>query len=242
MTGTGPPPPQWIMRPDSLLASVLRRLKHSFALERVRVVFVDWRIRRKMERTFARADPFDYSRSAFDQDRHAAILGVLGPPPLGRVLEVGCAEGTFTVELARHCAEVVAIDISATAVARARERLKAGGIDNVTLVVANIRSWRPVRLFEFDVVVLADVFPYLGHRTAPAEFAALVKRVTTWLRPGGRVVITSWFASDEERRAREAHAACFLRQGLRLEREEIRGAGLDRPGLRYLFTVLRVHG
>ncbi|BBG05907.1 hypothetical protein PSA01_39060 [Pseudonocardia saturnea] len=50
--------------------------------------------------------------NAYEQQKYADIIRVLGDRHVTRGLEVGCAEGLFTESLAALCEELVAVDIS----------------------------------------------------------------------------------------------------------------------------------
>jgi len=64
---------------------------------------------------------WDFS-APVEQERYARVLAAVaerrGPAGWGHVLEVGCAEGLFTLELARRASSVTAIDVSRVACAR----------------------------------------------------------------------------------------------------------------------------
>ena len=67
-------------------------------------------------------DPWDFATSDYERDKYADSLAALGDRRFGRALEAGCSIGVFTQALARVARELVAVDVSAAAVAAARER------------------------------------------------------------------------------------------------------------------------
>src|SRR5438094_1065214 len=99
----------------------------------------------------------------------------------GTALELACSVGVFTEMLAPRCDELLAVDISASAVALARERL--AGRPNVRVERATLPGEFPEG--SFDLVVCADVSGYMNR----AEWAAVVRRIETALRPGGSMLI-----------------------------------------------------
>lgn len=83
---------------------------------------------------------------------------LLGPD--ARLLEVGCGGGRWTVALARRVREVVATDIAPRMVERARERVEAEGLDNVTLAAGSLEALDYDG--PFDVVYLGSCLHYVG--------------------------------------------------------------------------------
>jgi 2-polyprenyl-3-methyl-5-hydroxy-6-metoxy-1,4-benzoquinol methylase len=95
-------------------------------------------------------------------------------------LEVGCAEGIFTGLLAGRAKEVVAFDISPTALQRARARCRDQA--NISFMVADLVTVEFER--RFDVIVVTEVLGYLDERlTLPS----LIK-MTNWLHAGGILI------------------------------------------------------
>lgn len=97
----------------------------------------------------------------------------------GRLLEIGCGDGYFLAAAERRGFEVVGVEYSEHAVARARSRLTRGMVHVGELATA------PLAEGSFDVCVLADV---IEHVRDPRQFL-----VTVWSRlaPGGRVLIAT---------------------------------------------------
>ena len=94
------------------------------------------------------------------------------------ILDVGCGDGYFTEELAKH-GEVTATDFSEAALQRARERLPA-----VNFFVHDLGQPFPVASDTFDAVWCSEV---LEHLFAPAFATGEVYRM---LKPGGIFMIT----------------------------------------------------
>lgn len=113
----------------------------------------------------------------------AAVGRYVGSEPWGSALEIGCAEGIFTCELAPHCASVTATDISAIACENAARRCAA--IGNVTVKQLNLL--RDPIPGAYDLVFAMDVFDCLHGRSRIERVAAACAGA---LRPGGLLAFT----------------------------------------------------
>lgn len=129
-------------------------------------------------------------------------------PPQARGLDLGCAVGRSTFELARHCASVVGIDYSERFIAAAQElqrgrrlpyqRVDEGARSTALEAVAPPDVPRERVAFEqgdamhlrsdlgaFDVVLMANLIDRLR------KPALLLERLPGLVRPGGQLIITS---------------------------------------------------
>lgn len=100
--------------------------------------------------------------------------------PFGRVLELACGTGQWTVELARHAGTVTAVDSSPEALAICRQRVD---MPHVSLVQADLFAWQPQQ--RYDLVFFAA---WLSH-VPPERFDAFWRLVADCLTPGGRVLV-----------------------------------------------------
>ncbi len=81
---------------------------------------VDQKMRSFMDGLWERGDSWDIERSAYERDRCVQLLKMLEGKRYRRVLEIGCGAGYLTRLLAPHADHIVALDISQTAIDRAR--------------------------------------------------------------------------------------------------------------------------
>jgi SAM-dependent methyltransferase len=133
---------------------------------------------------FLRTGPYDrgpeWNRGWFlELERVRQELDRFGPK--GRVLELACGTGLWTVELARHAAGITAVDASPEVLdinrARMQETLPEA---SVRYVRADLFDWRPD-----DAYDVAFFGFWLSH-VPPGRFAAFWDLVRSALRPGGR--------------------------------------------------------
>ncbi len=105
-------------------------------------------------------------------------------PPGSEVLEVGCGVGAQTVHLARNSpdAQITAIDVSETALAKARIMLEHAGLRNVRLHQADLFAL-PYQPDQFDHVFVCFV---LEHLQDPLAAVTCLKRV---LKSGGSITV-----------------------------------------------------
>jgi putative 4-mercaptohistidine N1-methyltranferase len=155
-------------------------------------------------------------------------------PPQSRALDLGCAVGRAAFELARHCAQVVAIDYSHRFIAAARHlqehgtiefacpeegdlarRVTArvpGGIDRarVAFEQGDAQRLRP-DLGSFDVILMANLIDRLR---APR---LCLEQLPDLLKPGGQLILTSPYTWLAEFTPRESWLGGFERDGRRVK-------------------------
>jgi SAM-dependent methyltransferase len=132
----------------------------------------------------ARAGEYDATYpldASADADARAELVAALEAlAPYGRVLELACGTGQWTVELARHATAVTAVDAAREALAICRRRVEA---DHVHLVEADLFAWRPPE--RYDLVFFSA---WLSH-VPPQCFEVFWALVADCLAPGGRVFV-----------------------------------------------------
>lgn len=129
-------------------------------------------------------DPWGFATSDYERAKYADTLAALGDERFARALEVGCSIGVFTEQLAEQCGEVVGIDVSERALARARRRL--GGRPDVSLAAMAFPEGMPAGAW--DLVVCSEVLYYLD----AAAFGLAVERLRAQLEDGATVLAVHW--------------------------------------------------
>ena len=199
----------------------------------------DFSTKDKMKRVFRRKiDPYQYRTSSYEQDRLKYMESIIAGHRYRSGLEIGCAEGHVVLMLKSFCDHFTAIDLSADALARAKKALNGICVD---LVLGNARTWEPNRVF--DLIVLADVLYYLGDPIKgpifERTFDDFLKRINSWLEPGGHILLASGFGTERERNVREDYALRFERLGLKRLRTDIIGVQPhDKGNLKCLLHLL----
>ena len=117
----------------------------------------------------------------------ARALGHLLPPL--EIADLGCGDGYLTIEAARFARRVIAVDRSASALARAKQ-LARRRKSSAQSPGARAIEWRrgeledlPIEDARVDVALLSQA---LHHATSPAKALAEAARI---VRPGGRVLV-----------------------------------------------------
>ncbi len=129
-----------------------------------------------------------------------ALGAALGAPDARALaVDVGTGDGALLDLLSPLFARVVAVDRSASQLARARARVVARGYDNVTFLEDDFGSERlhahaPTGA---DLVVSSRV---LHHAPRPRE---LMRELAALVAPGGALLVIDYVAHDDEAMARE---------------------------------------
>jgi cyclopropane fatty-acyl-phospholipid synthase-like methyltransferase len=161
------------------------------------------------ERLFrARADPYGLGSSADQRFKYDVMLRSLGTRTFGTSLEMGCADGSFTEMLAARSLELLAVDVSAAAVDRVRDRLS-----HLPQVRAEVRLL-PLEMppGQFDLIVCSDVLYYW----APEVLLDALPRLECMLAPGG-VLLAMHSLFDFASPVSGARVHELLRRGLSVE-------------------------
>jgi 2-polyprenyl-3-methyl-5-hydroxy-6-metoxy-1,4-benzoquinol methylase len=144
------------------------------------------------------------------------IDGVLDKRSRPRALEIGCSEGLFTAELGPRCTDLLAIDVSAVALERARQRCADQPMTRFAR--ADVRDG--LDFGQFDLVVCMDVMDSI---LRPLARRGATSAVTDCLAPGGHLLVT---AVIDDPALSGIMAASLGRGGARIMRRFARRGGL----------------
>ncbi len=155
-------------------------------------------------------------------------------PQVNRAVDIGCGSGGNLALLSEVSREVIALDLSATALKMTRDRLSAG--EKVAGLVGADAQRLPLSSASVDLAWLFNVLEHLpDDRACLAEMARILK-------PGGHAVIATsasmWLWSDHdvanhhERRYRKEELSLLLEgAGFRVRRLTNANAALFAPTL-----------
>ncbi len=100
-----------------------------------------------------------------------------------RVLELGCGWGSLTLWMATHypASRITAVSNSTTQRATIERLAAARGLENVTVITADMNNFKPEG--QFDRVVSVEMFEHM------ANWTALLSNIRAWLAPEGRLFL-----------------------------------------------------
>jgi SAM-dependent methyltransferase len=159
-------------------------------------------------------DPWAFATSPYEQEKYGRTVAALGTARFGRALELGCSIGVLTQRLQTRCDQLVALDASPTAIARARARL--GDRPGLTLQPAVIPEELPPG--PWDLIVASEVLYYF----ARDPLHRLLDALEHDLLPGGLLLAVHWRPPTRTYPLRGDDVHTLLRE--------------DRPGLAPILT------
>lgn len=131
------------------------------------------------------------STSSYQQIKFEQILELIPPIGIKQALELGCAEGHFTAQLASRVGDLLAADISQIALDRATEH--CAGMQNVRFVRLDLTKDTLPGLYQ--LIVCSEVLSYVNGREA---LRAIARKIAEALRPNGYLITThSNLVADE---------------------------------------------
>lgn len=135
-----------------------------------------------------RVDPFHYDTSPANRTRFLRQKQMLDSARAGRqfanALEIGCAEGHFTEVIAECSQSLLVVDLSSTALARARQRLIWG--ERVSFREWDLRCGAIPG--KYDLIVVTGVLEYFQRRRT---FRKIRTSLVAALNPGGYLLLES---------------------------------------------------
>jgi 2-polyprenyl-3-methyl-5-hydroxy-6-metoxy-1,4-benzoquinol methylase len=127
------------------------------------------------------------------------LVDVVSDVPAGRALDLGCGEGGDAIWLAGRGWRVTGVDISRTAITRAREAAAAAGIPagRIDWQAYDLDAWRGEGAYDL-------VSACFLHSPVEIKRTAILRHAAGLVAPGGHLLIVSHadfppWASDEHR-------------------------------------------
>ena len=111
------------------------------------------------------------------------LVEIAGGLPAGRVLDLGCGEGADAIWLAEQGWNVLGVDVSPTALERARADADAAGVgDRIELVQLDLGSGFPAGVFDL-------ISAQFLHSQVAMDRPAILRAALHALAPGGSLLI-----------------------------------------------------
>lgn len=190
-----------------------------------------------------RGDPWNIETSEYERARCVRLLRMLDGRRYTHALEIGCGAGYITRLLARLADQIVALDVSPAAIARARAL--GAGPGTVDFRVANVMDYTWRADGPWDLVVFSDTMCYLGWLYSFFDVAWLAAELFAATRRGGRLLLANSMDEVDDKLLLpyiiRTYRDLFLNVGYQLEAEEIfQGLknGVDFEVLISLFTKI----
>jgi len=129
-------------------------------------------------------DPWNFTASAYEQEKYQHTITALKGKQYGQALEIGCSIGILTGMLAAQCGSILGADISEQPIAAARKRLRDR--EGIHFAVLQIPQQYPAG--NFDLIVVSEVAYYLSN-----EDLKLTKElIFDSLTEGGTLCLVHW--------------------------------------------------
>jgi len=135
-------------------------------------------------------DPWNYENYEFEKEKYLKTFQAI-PDEVETVWEIGSSEGLFTQYLLESGKRVLGVDISATALERAQERLKDYG-DRIRLQRLDITKEDIDGTF--DLILASEILYYLGGKNI---LLLLEDKFYRHLRPGGYFLLCHFYPSGK---------------------------------------------
>ena len=107
------------------------------------------------------------------------------------LLDLGCGDGTLTVEMARFASRVIGVDLNPEVLASARQRMDRLGFSHVTFMAENVKQL-PIDSESIDAAIFSQS---LHHLDDPGSSFHEGFRV---LKPGGTAAVMELASHDQE--------------------------------------------
>lgn len=129
-------------------------------------------------------DPWHFETNEYERAKYAATLNALPRSRYADALEIACSVGVFTNMLAERCDALLALDVSADALDRARRNCAAHSY--VRLERCIVPHEYPQQTF--DLTTICEMGYYLDER----DLLALRAQVVAHSLPGAHVILVHW--------------------------------------------------
>jgi SAM-dependent methyltransferase len=199
---------------------------------------LDLKAKSFFEDLWKKGDPWSLETSPFERAKYERQIGMLNGRRYSRALEIGCGAGSFTRLLAGCADKIVALDISAAAIARARAAAPASGLD---FQVGNVMDYDLRAQGPWDLIVMSETIYYLGWLYSFFNIAWLAMELFSSTRGGGQLLMANTCAGVEDYLLRpeiiRTYHDLFVNVGYRLAAEETFVGNKDGADIKVLISL-----
>lgn len=146
-------------------------------------------------------DPWNVDTSSYELQKRQAALDILPNRRFSSVLDIGCGSGVLALQLSNQNGDVVAVDVSRTALKLAADRLKDKA--NVSFHVLEVPSEWPTGTF--DLIVISEVLYFLSE----SEIIQTSQKAAECLADEGVCLLVNWTGHNDLPVNGEQAAALF---------------------------------
>jgi SAM-dependent methyltransferase len=127
-------------------------------------------------------DPWNYEKSEYERIKYESTVGILPRRIYNKALEIACSEGVLTSLIAEKANHVLGVDISPTAIERAKERFN----DNpqIDFKIANAEETEFDE--QYDLIVCSEMLYYLDDID---RITVLRDKLINSMETGGHIVL-----------------------------------------------------
>ena len=141
--------------------------------------------------------------------------------PDHRVLDIGCGDGKFSIQVAPHCRSVDAFDLSEKLIEQAVTNSRKVGLKNIHFQVRDVTQ--PIDFFSYNHIMCLGVFS-----TIPLDdlFCRIAGQLVERVKPGGYLLLKDSVVSGLDQIAQHEDYAAIYRNELKYI-NLFKGLGLD---------------
>ncbi|MFD2287056.1 methyltransferase domain-containing protein [Pedobacter petrophilus] len=153
------------------------------------------------------SDPWSFETSEYESAKYAATLAAIPERRYAQALEIGCSIGVLTKMLSKKCDHLISMDISETALQKARDRME--GDPGVSFINGGIPTDYPPQ--NFNLIVMSEV----GYYLSKDDLLRTRELIFDTLEVDGILALVHWthFVADYPLTGDEVHN-CFANLGL----------------------------
>ena len=155
----------------------------------------------------ANEDPWQFETSLYERDKYAATIAALPRSDYKSGFEIGCSIGVLTHQLATRCHQLLSVDVSETALGKARKRL----VDAPQVRIENRMVPADFPNEQFDLILVSEV----GYYLSMPDLLKTRQLMLDHLEPGGHLLLVHWTPAvhDYPLTGDEVHAVFLAEAG-----------------------------